>query len=293
MSFRIGRRRVGAQTVPCAIGPDGVIRDASGHVADWVGDALDPEALEELESRLLAQPRGWPELDVPALAELPVAQVRTLACVGQNFPAHAAEAALEAPREPTVYLKPAYTLTSAGADVELPVGCSTVTWEGELAVVIGRDAHRLPDPEAATRVVAGYTTSNDLGDCDWLLKRGGQWVKGKAFAGFNPLGEWLLVGRNRHPAPASTLTTMVNGHVVQRASLAEMSWSPAELVSYISQFLHLAPGDVINCGTPSGTALATGDYLTVGDRVTVTVSGVGTQAIRMVAPIPRVARAKE
>ncbi|HEY6793170.1 MAG TPA: fumarylacetoacetate hydrolase family protein [Kineosporiaceae bacterium] len=285
MSYLIGRRHRDGRRVPCLRGPDGVVRDASGRVADWAGPALDPRFLADLEEELLARPATLPPLSgPPGHALLPMAGGRTLACVGQNFVAHAAEASLAPPAEPTVYLKPFYTLVPSGTRVVLPRDCRTVTWEGELAVVIGRAAHRLPDPDAAAAVVAGYAPSNDLGDCDWLLHRGGQWVKGKAFPGFNPLGRWLLVGHARHPGPAVTLVTRVNGRLVQRAALREMTWSPAHLVWYTSQFLCLAPGDVLNCGTPAGTALATGAYLRPGDRVEVTVDGVGRQLISLVAP---------
>ncbi|WP_407440803.1 fumarylacetoacetate hydrolase family protein [Rhodococcus sp. (in: high G+C Gram-positive bacteria)] len=137
-------------------------------------------------------------------------------------------------------------------------------------------AHRLLNPSDALSAVAGYTTSNDMGDYDWVLHRGGQWVKGKAFPDFNPIGRWLWVGRERHPPPESLLTTRVNGAVVQMAQLSDMRHTPPYLVWYVSQFLCLMPGDAINCGTPGGTALAAQNYLQVGDVVEVDISNVGT-----------------
>lgn len=277
MSFEIGRVRIAGLAVPCARGADGVVRDARELASDWIGPTLDPCFLSHIENRV----PGLPELYGDRLANLPFGGGSHLVCVGQNFADHAAELSTTEQREdPLCYLKPYYTLSVSGA-IAIPDGCCTVSWEGELAVVIGRSAHQLPDEESSLAVISGYTTSNDLGDYDWTLNRGGQWVKGKAFPDFNPIGTWIRVGRDCHPPQDSFLTTRVNGAIVQRAPLSSMLHAPQYLVWYISQFFCLEPGDVINCGTPGGTALAAGQFLQVGDLVDVSVSGLNTLRTRL------------
>lgn len=283
MSLRIGRRRRPSGITPCLIGADGVVRDASPRVQDWSGPALDPAFLTALEDELLADPAALPPFTAPAGdVDVPFSGGRSLVCIGQNFTAHAAEAAIDPPAEPTAYLKPLYTVVPSALPVPIPAGCRTVTWEGELAVVIGGSAHQLPTPDDAADLIAGYTTANDLGDCDWLLRRGGQWVKGKAFPRFTPIGDWLLVGRGCRPGPDASITTRVNGRPVQQARLDEMRWGPEHLVWYVSQFLCLQAGDIVSCGTPGGTALASGNYLLPGDQVEVSIDTVGRQLTRIV-----------
>jgi 2-keto-4-pentenoate hydratase/2-oxohepta-3-ene-1,7-dioic acid hydratase in catechol pathway len=279
LSYYIGRRVWNGLTLPCLVAGDGVVRDASKYVLDWSGENLDPEFLESIEMQFRVLPDAFPALAgrVHDIA-LPFAGGRNLICAGLNFPDHAAEARMAGNPEPVVYLKPFYTLTPSPSEIIIPEGCRSVSWEGELAVVIGRHAYRLPDTHHAAGCIAGYTTSNDVGDLDWMLNRGGQWVKGKAFPGFNPVGTWLLVGRDRHPLGSTTITTTVNGRVAQHAAVSDMIFGPARLVWYISQFLQLVPGDVINCGTPAGTALDGSGYLRPGDEVTVTIAEVGSQS---------------
>ncbi|MBM7460779.1 fumarylacetoacetate hydrolase family protein [Rhodococcus coprophilus] len=278
MSFEIGRVRIGKTVVPCARMSDGVVRDARGAVSDWAGSALDPDNLCDIEDQVM----GFPSIQDSSQVEVPFSGSAHLVCIGQNFHDHAAEVQVTMwSEDPLCYLKPVYTLSTSGM-TPMPEGCRTMSWEGELAVVVGRAAHRLLNPSDALSAVAGYTTSNDMGDYDWVLHRGGQWVKGKAFPDFNPIGRWLRVGRKRHPPPESLLTTRVNGAVVQMAQLSDMRYTPPYLVWYVSQFLCLMPGDVINCGTPGGTALATQNYLQVGDVVEVDISNVGTHCTRIV-----------
>ncbi|WP_071936739.1 MULTISPECIES: fumarylacetoacetate hydrolase family protein [unclassified Rhodococcus (in: high G+C Gram-positive bacteria)] len=278
MSFEIGRVRIGEAIVPCARMSDGVIRDARGAVSDWAGSALDPETLCEIEEQVI----DFPSLPYASQVEVPFGGSAHVVCIGQNFHDHAVEVQITAQsKDPICYLKPAYTLSTSGT-TPMPDDCRTMSWEGELAVVTGRAAHRLVDPSDALSVIAGYTTSNDMGDYDWVLHRGGQWVKGKAFPQFNPIGRWLRVGLECHPSSESLLTTRVNGAVVQMAPLADMRLTPPYLVWYVSQFLCLAPGDVINCGTPGGTALSTGRYLQVGDVAEVDISSLGGHRTRIV-----------
>jgi 2-keto-4-pentenoate hydratase/2-oxohepta-3-ene-1,7-dioic acid hydratase in catechol pathway len=279
---------------PCAVGPDGLVRDLSSWVPDWKGAALDPAALWETAARLAREAAGLPVVD-PAAERVgsPVPQGGHLLSIGLNYREHAAEAGLAPPDEPIVASKAPTTLVGPYDDLLLPPGGEKTDWEVELAVVIGRRAQYLPDPASALSHVAGYATGNDVSERSWLLERGGQWVKGKSFESFSPLGPYLVTPDEVGDPGRLRLTCRVNGRTVQNGSTADMIFEVPYLLWYLSQCMVLHPGDVVLTGTPGGVALGRPDqpYLRAGDVVEAAVAGLGAQRQRCRAVILSDARA--
>lgn len=265
---------------PCVLGADAVVRDVSGWVDDWTGDALRPDFLRELADRLTRDAAGLPRVDLDTTrVGPPVRPGGHLLAIGLNYRDHAAAVGMAVPAEPLVASKSPWTLTGPYDDLIIPPGGTKTDWEVELAVVIGRRAQYLPDPVVACEYVAGYCTGNDVSERRWLLDRGGQWIKGKSFESFSPLGPYLITPDEIVDPGALSLTCRVNGRVMQRGSTAQMIFDVPRLVWYLSQFLVLCPGDVVFTGSPAGCALGRPDepYLRPGDVMEVEVDGLGAQ----------------
>lgn len=212
----------------------------------------------------------------------PLTGTRALICIGLNYADHAAETGAALPERPVVFSKGVNTITGPDDDIVIPFGSTTTDYEVELAVVIGRRAHRLADPGAAASVIAGYTISNDVSERELQLELGGgQWYLGKSCPTFNPLGPWLVpADQVADPqALALALELRVNGEERQRSTTEQMVFSVAHLVWYLSQHLVLEPGDIVNTGTPSGVALGRPGlpYLRDGDVVEASIAGLGVQ----------------
>ncbi|MFE1320604.1 fumarylacetoacetate hydrolase family protein [Kitasatospora phosalacinea] len=278
--------RIGAPGAerPCAVGPGGIVRDLSPWgVADWTGESLDPDVLRDLAARLAREAGALPVAD-PAAERVgpPVRPGGHLLSIGLNYRAHAAEAGLALPDEPIVSTKAPTTLVGPYDDLLLPPGGEKTDWEVELAVVIGRRAQYLPDRSSALEHVAGFSTGNDVSERSWLLERGGQWVKGKSFESFSPLGPCLVTPDEAGDPQDLRLTCRVNGRLVQDGRTADMVFDVAHLIWYLSQFMVLQAGDVVLTGTPGGVALGRPDqpYLRPGDLVEAEVAGLGAHRQR-------------
>jgi 2-keto-4-pentenoate hydratase/2-oxohepta-3-ene-1,7-dioic acid hydratase in catechol pathway len=209
-----------------------------------------------------------------------VARPGKIVCIGVNYQAHAEESALEVPAEPVVFLKAPDTVVGPDDEILIPRRSTKTDYEVELAVVIGRTARYLDSVDDALGHVAGYTISHDVSEREFQLERGGQWDKGKNSETFNPLGPWLITADEVPDPQKLDLTLSVNGEVRQEAGTAQMIFGVAAIVHYLSQFMVLYPGDVINTGTPSGVALGYPEpkpYLRAGDVVECAISGLGTQ----------------
>ncbi|MEU3373839.1 fumarylacetoacetate hydrolase family protein [Streptomyces sp. NPDC006660] len=265
---------------PALLDADGTLRDLSGLVTDIDGDLLADEfALDRIRA---AAGAGV----LPALADAgvrvgpPVARVGKVVCIGLNYHDHAAETGAATPAEPVVFLKAADTVVGPDDTVLVPRGSVKTDWEVELAIVVGRTARYVGEDEDALAYVAGYAVSHDVSEREFQLERGGTWDKGKNCETFNPLGPWLVT-RDEVPDPqALSLRLWVNGELKQDGSTAGQIFSVAEVVRYVSRFMTLYPGDVINTGTPAGVAMGQAEpkpYLRVGDVVELEVSGLGRQ----------------
>ncbi|WP_327106481.1 fumarylacetoacetate hydrolase family protein [Nonomuraea glycinis] len=270
--------RVGAvgQERPAVMDDAGDLRDigepeidgaflASGGVAR-VREALDRGAL--------------PVIDAEGLRiGAPIARPGKIVCIGLNYSDHAAESGADVPAEPVVFMKASNTLVGPYDEVLVPRDSVKTDWEVELAVVIGRRARYLESRQEALDVVAGYAVANDVSEREFQLERGGQWDKGKSCETFNPMGPWLVTADEVGDPQALPMRLWVNGELRQNGDTKNMIFDVAEVVRYLSRFMVLEPGDVINTGTPAGVAMGMPGqpYLRAGDVVELEIGGLGRQ----------------
>lgn len=249
--------------------------DISSVVADIDGNVFELLApiAEALDTRVL--PRLEPHRFGP-----PLTGVGKIVCIGLNYAEHARESGIDASTEPVVFMKGSDTIVGATDDVMLPRSSSKTDYEVELAVIIGRTARYLPNPEASRNCIGGYAISNDVSEREFQLERGGTWDKGKNCETFNPLGPWIVTSDDIADPQALELRSWVNGESRQHGSTSDMIFSVDHIVWYLSQFMVLRPGDVINTGTPAGVALGANDFpfLEHGDVIETHVSHLGRQA---------------
>lgn len=270
----LGSERLGA------IDAQGRIRDLSLLAADLTPEWLSPEKLQALSAINLER--------MPIVAEgtrlgAPISGIRQFIAIGLNYRKHAEEAGMPIPTEPVVFTKAVTSIAGPNDEVSMPDGSVACDWEVELGVVIGSVTRRVTEAEALGHV-AGYCIANDISERDWQIKRNGQWGKGKSFDGFGPLGPWLVT-TDELPDPQDILLELsVNGVSRQRSSTADMIFPVAFVVSYLSQFMTLLPGDVVITGTPAGVGLGLKppEFLKRGDEMTLDGGILGTQRQRVI-----------
>ncbi len=265
---------------PGLLDAEGTIRDLSGHVADIGGKALDPAALAAL-SKL--DPKS-----LPAVAGNPrigpcVAGVGKFICIGLNYSDHAAETGAAVPSEPIIFMKASSAIVGPDDDVLIPRGSQKTDWEVELAVVIGRTAKYVPEAEALD-YVAGYCVAHDVSERAFQIERQGQWTKGKSCDTFGPIGPWLVTKDEVADPQNLKMWLKVNGQTMQDGSSKTMVYGVAHLVSYLSRFMSLQPGDVISTGTPPGVGMGMKPprYLKAGDVVELGIEGLGEQTQKVI-----------
>jgi 2-keto-4-pentenoate hydratase/2-oxohepta-3-ene-1,7-dioic acid hydratase in catechol pathway len=264
---------------PAVLDGEGVPRDLSGVVGDIDGALLaDPAALERVAAAVAGG--SLPALDPGARIGPPLARIGKIVCVGLNYHDHAIETGARPPAEPVLFMKAPDTVVGPHDTVLVPRGSRKTDWEVELAVVIGRTVRYAASPEEAMAAVAGYAVSHDVSEREFQTERGGQWDKGKNCETFNPLGPWLVTADEVPDPQALGLRLWVNGTLRQDGSTADQIFPVAEVVRYVSTFMALYPGDVINTGTPAGVAMGRPEpkpYLRAGDVVELEVDGLGRQ----------------
>jgi len=259
----------------------GAIRSLAVEIDDIAPETLDEATLDRLkalDADALPLVEGNPRIG-PC-----VARPGKFLCIGLNYSEHAEEQNIEPPAEPVLFMKAASALSGPDDPIVIPRGSTKTDWEIELGVVIGRRAKYVAEAEALDHV-AGYCTINDLSERAYQLEGTGQWVKGKSCDSFGPIGPWLVT-RDEVPDPqALPMWLEVNGHRFQDGNTRTMIVGVAGLVSYISRFMSLQPGDVISTGTPKGVGLAQHPpvYLKAGDRVALEIEGLGRQNQHCVA----------
>ncbi|WUR82522.1 fumarylacetoacetate hydrolase family protein [Streptomyces phaeochromogenes] len=265
---------------PALLDAEGVLRDLSGVVPDIDGTLLaDDAALGRI--RTAAEAGELPVLDADGLrVGPPVARIGKVVCIGLNYHDHAKETGAEPPAEPVIFFKAADTVVGPYDTVLVPRGSVKTDWEVELAVVIGRTARYLGSHEEALAHVAGYAVAHDVSEREFQIERGGTWDKGKNCETFNPLGPWLVTADEVSDPQGLGLKLWVNGELRQDGSTSDQIFPVAEVVRYVSQFMTLYPGDVINTGTPAGVALGMPEpkpFLRAGDVVELEIEGLGRQ----------------
>jgi len=261
---------------PGILDGDGRMRDLSSHVPDWRDQFIDPVALTELRSLDLS---AFPEAPTDSRLGPPVSEVRKVIGVGPNFHESARLAGFKVNPEPTLFMKAATAVSGPNDPIEIPRLSTRTDWGVELAVVIGRTA-KYVSVEAAMQHVAGFTLSNDLTERNFQLQRGGQWFKGKSHDTFAPLGPWLVTPDELPNYHELTLWLDVNGERVQSGETSRMIFKVPYLISYVSRFLRLEPGDVIMTGTPPGVGLSHDPprFLAPNDRMVLGCDGLGQQS---------------
>jgi ureidoglycolate lyase len=269
------------QEKPGIVDGNGKLRDLSGLVDDIAGATLSAQGLEKLKAVDVSK---LPEARAERLGPC-VGKVGKFICVGLNYADHARESGQEPPKEPVLFMKATSAICGPNDDVIIPRNSKKTDWEVELGVVIGKEA-RYADPKDALAHVAGYCIVNDVSEREFQIERGGQWVKGKSADTFGPIGPWLVTREEIADPQALSMWLEVDGHRYQNGSTATMIFGVAQLVSYISQFMSLQPGDIISTGTPPGVGLGQKPqpiYLKPGQTMRLGIKGLGEQRQRLVA----------
>ncbi|BDT70054.1 ureidoglycolate lyase [Comamonadaceae bacterium OS-1] len=263
------------QEKPGAVDAHGQLRDLSLLVPDLTPEWLAPERLQALAAIDLQR---MPLVAADTRIGCPVNGVRQFVAIGLNYRKHALESGHDIPKEPVVFTKALTSLAGPNDDVTLPEGSVAGDWEIELGIVIGSVVRQVSKEQALAHV-AGYVLANDVSERDWQIKRNGQWGKGKSFDGFGPIGPWLVTADELPDPQTIPLELRVNGEVRQRSNTADMIFNVAEVVSYLSQFMTLLPGDVVITGTPEGVGLGMKppQFLARGDVMTLSAGVLGTQ----------------
>ncbi|MEU5100328.1 fumarylacetoacetate hydrolase family protein [Streptomyces sp. NPDC020996] len=271
------------------VGPPGAERPV---LSDGAGGHVDLRTLtDDIDGAFLAS--GGPARAAEALAMgtlppadisgervgAPIARPGKVVCIGLNYSDHADETDAAHPDEPVVFMKAANTVVGPHDTVLIPHGGVKTDYEIELGVVIGQQARYLPSPEAAADVIAGYVLSNDVTERAFQHERGGTWDKGKSCETFNPLGPWLVTPDETGDPQALGMRLWVNGEQRQNGTTAKMLFGVHHVVWYLSQFMVLEPGDLVNTGTPAGVAFGANDYpyLVDGDVIELEIDGLGRQ----------------
>jgi 2-keto-4-pentenoate hydratase/2-oxohepta-3-ene-1,7-dioic acid hydratase in catechol pathway len=273
------------QERPGLLDADGRVRDLSAFVDDIAGDAITPAGLERLRGvdvHTLPLVEGTPQQDLrvgPC-----VGRVGKFICIGLNYADHAAESGLPVPTEPVVFAKWTSAICGPDDDVQIPRGSVKTDWEVELGVVIGEGGRYIEEADAMKHV-AGYCVVNDVSEREWQLERGTQWDKGKGCDTFGPIGPWLVTADEVADPQQLDLWLEIDGKRFQNGNTRTMVFNVAHIVSYLSKFMSLQPGDIISTGTPPGVGLGQKPplYLKPGQTMKLGIQGLGVQTQKTVA----------
>ncbi|WP_425419367.1 fumarylacetoacetate hydrolase family protein [Oricola indica] len=275
--------RIGAKGAekPAIVHSDGTIRDLSSVVGDIADDVLTDAGLATIAA---ADPAALPVLDADSRIGPCVGHVGKFICIGLNYADHAAESGMAVPEEPIIFFKATSAITGPNDPVIIPKGSEKTDWEVELGIVIGKAARYIGE-DAAMDHVAGYCLVNDVSERAFQIERAGQWVKGKSADNFGPIGPWLVTRDDIADPQNLAMWLEVDGHRYQDGSTRTMVFGVAHLVSYLSQFMSLQPGDIISTGTPPGVGMGQTPpvYLKPGQTIRLGIEGLGEQTQTTVA----------
>jgi 2-keto-4-pentenoate hydratase/2-oxohepta-3-ene-1,7-dioic acid hydratase in catechol pathway len=267
--------------LPGILDTHGNIRSLQGILPDLSGSALLPESLQKLAALDL---NALPLVTDPVRIGPCVGSVGKFICVGLNYSDHAAETGAAVPAEPILFFKATSAIIGPNDTVEIPRNSLATDWEVELGIVIGKPAKYVTEADAISHI-AGYCVINDISERDFQIHRGGQWMKGKGCDTFGPIGPWLVTPDEVPDPQKLAMFLEVDGHRYQNGSTATMVFGVAHLVSYISQFMSLQPGDIISTGTPPGVGLGQKPpvYLKPGQTMHLGIDSLGTQTQNVIA----------
>ncbi|EPX75845.1 fumarylacetoacetate hydrolase family protein [Salipiger mucosus] len=266
---------------PGLLHSDGTIRDLSGLVPDLAGETLHPEGIAKIAA---LDPDGLPVVEGNPRLGPPIAGTGKFICIGLNYSDHAAETGATVPPEPIIFMKASSAICGPNDPIVIPRGSEKTDWEVELAVVIGKPAKYVSEDEAMDHV-AGYAITNDVSERAFQAERAGQWTKGKSCDNFGQIGPWLVTPDEVPDPQALKMWLTVDGETMQDGSTETMVYGVRFLVSYLSQFMTLHPGDVISTGTPPGVGLGMSPqrFLKPGEVVELGIEGLGRQRQDVVA----------
>lgn len=272
---------------PALVDAQGRVRDLSGVLADINAATLTPKSLDKLRA---LDPTTLPIVENPGRIAPPWSGCEKFLCIGLNYADHAAESNLPIPKEPILFMKPISARTGPNDPVVLPQGSVKTDWEVELGVVIGSKARYVSEAEALNHV-AGYCVINDVSEREYQIERGGTWDKGKGCDTFGPVGPWLVTADEVGDPQNLSMFLEVNGHRWQNGSTKTMIFGVAQLVSYVSRFMTLYPGDLISTGTPPGVGMGVKPnpvYLKAGDTIRLGIEKLGEQNQKVYAWDPAI-----
>ena len=277
--------RVGnvGQEKPAILDENGVIRDLSAHISDLDGDSFTNGDTQKIASLDLST---LPVIDNDTRIGQPIARVGKFICVGLNYADHAAESGMEVPSEPVLFMKATSSIMGPNDTVLMPPTSTKSDWEVELGVVIGKEAKYVSE-EDALDYVAGFCVINDLSEREFQIEKEGQWCKGKGCDTFGPIGPYLVTPDQAGDSNELDIWLEVNGERVQNGNTRTMVYKVPFLISYISQFMSLQPGDIISTGTPPGVGLGFNPpkYLKEGDTMRLGISGLGDAPGLLINPL--------
>jgi 2-keto-4-pentenoate hydratase/2-oxohepta-3-ene-1,7-dioic acid hydratase in catechol pathway len=264
------------QEKPGIMDDEGNIRSLSNIVSDINGATLSSDNLQRLQAIDLS---SLPIVDADVRLGACVGDVGKFLCIGLNYADHAAESGMTIPDEPEVFTKATSAISGPNDDIVQPLNSDKLDWEIELAVVIGKHASYVSE-EDAHKYIAGYCVCNDVSERTFQLEKGSQWDKGKGCDTFGPIGPWLVTSDEVKDPNDLSMWLEVNGKTFQKGNSKTMVFKPEYIVSYLSQFMSLQPGDIISTGTPPGVGLGQTPplYLKPGDKITLGIDGLGSQA---------------
>ena len=275
---RVGE--VGHERPVVVVGDDAIFVDTI--ISDWNRENLSAEAIDRVKSSDLS---SLPRTNMSAQRiGSPVARPTKLICVGLNYVGHIRETNARTPAEPVIFMKAPDSFVGPNDNVIIPPGSTTTDYEVELAIVIGKRALYLKDPSIAPEYILGYSISQDISERHWQIERSGQWVKGKSFPNFNPMGPVIITEDEIDPNDLHLWCT-VDGQMRQDSRTSDLLFGIKHIVWYISQFMELFPGDVINTGTPQGVGMAKPetDYLRSGQIIRTGIEGIGEITSHVIA----------
>lgn len=256
---------------------DGKRIDCSAFGEDWSEEFLGADGISRLQVWLADNASACPEVSKETRLGSPIRRPSKLICVGLNYSLHAKESGMDVPTQPILFMKATSSISGPFDPIILPKASEATDWEVELAVVIGKKANYVSEEEAMD-YVAGYVLHNDVSERDFQLRHGGQWVKGKSADSFAPLGPYLVTKDEISDPHNLRLWLKLNGKMLQDSNTSDLVFNVPNLVSYISQYMSLLPGDIISTGTPAGVGMGLKPpvYLKEGDEVELGIDGLGT-----------------
>jgi len=258
--------------------------DASSFFADFNREFFENNGVKDLASAVVGG--RLPRIDVSdKRIGAPLPNPQKIICIGLNYREHARESDMSVPKEPVIFMKAPNTIVGPNDEIKIPRLSLKTDWEVELCVVVGKQVRYLDSPQNALEYVAGYAVSNDVSEREFQLERGGQWDKGKSCETFNPLGPWIVTTDEVSNPQNLPMWLKVNSMLEQSSNTSDMIFDVAYLIWYVSQFMVLDPGDMINTGTPQGVGIGKKPprYLKIGDVVELGISGLGEQRLHVVS----------